>query len=206
MPNALKGNDVKQWNPHWRMDSAVFAQVPGLRTSFFTLKQIFEKSWEYGKDLFACFVGLEKAYDRVPRDKLWRVLQEYGIDGQLLLAIKFFYCQPEVCVRVNGKQSKPFHVGVGLRQGCVLSPLLFIIYMNWIDKRFQTNECATIGNYKSNRLLFADDLVLLSFTEPGLQHALNDLASACDNAEMKISTTKLNYFIFRETLISVHCK
>ena len=79
------------------------------------------KSWEYGKDLFACFVELEKAYDRIPRDKLWNVLQEYGVDGQLLRAIKSFYCRPEVCVRVNGKQSKPFHVGVVLRRGCVLS-------------------------------------------------------------------------------------
>ena len=109
---------------------------PGRSTTdqIFTLKQIFEKSWEYGKDLFACFVDLEKAYDRVPRDKLWKVLQEYGVNGQLLRAIKSFYCRPEVCVRVNGKQSKPFHVGVGLRQGCILSPLLFIVYINWIDK------------------------------------------------------------------------
>ena len=53
----------------------------------FTLKQIFEKSWEYGNDLFACFTDLEKAYDRVSRDKLWKVLQEFGIDGQLLRAI-----------------------------------------------------------------------------------------------------------------------
>ena len=50
----------------------------------------------YGKDLFACFVDLEKAYDRVPRDKLWKVLQEYGVDGQLLSAIKSFYCRLEV--------------------------------------------------------------------------------------------------------------
>ena len=47
----------------------------------FTLKQIFEKSWEYGKDLFACFVDLETAYDQVPRYKLWKVLQEYGVNG-----------------------------------------------------------------------------------------------------------------------------
>ena len=121
---------------------------PGRSTTdqIFTLKQIFEKSWEYGKDLFACFVDFEKACDQVPRDKLWKVLQEYDVDGHLLRAIKSFYCRPEVCVRVNGKQSKPLYVGIGLRQGCVLSPLLFIACMNWINKRRQADDCATIGN------------------------------------------------------------
>ena len=77
---------------------------PGCCTSdqIFTLKQIFEKSWEYGKYLFACSVDLEKAYDRVPRDKLWKVLQEYNVNGQLLGAIKSFYYRSEVWVRVNG--------------------------------------------------------------------------------------------------------
>ena len=63
--------------------------------------------------------------------------------------------------------------------------------MNWIDKCSQANECATIGNCKIGRLLFADDLVLLSSTEPGLQRALNSFADACNNtAGMKISTAK----------------
>ena len=163
----------------------------GFRPSRSTTDQIFEKSWEYGKDLFACFVDVEKAYDRVPRDKLWKVLQEYGVDGQLLCAIKSFYCRPEVCVRVNGKQSKPFHVGVGHRQGCVLSPLLFIVYMHWIDKCSQIDECCGMnGNCKISRLLFADDLVLLPSTESGLQRALNSFADACNTAGMKISTAK----------------
>ena len=117
-------------------------------------------------------------------------MQEYGINGQLLRALKSFYCIPEVCVRVNGKQSKSFHVGVGLRHGCVLPPLLFIVYMNWIDKCSQADECASIGNCKISRLLFADDLVLLSSTESGLQRALNSFANACNTTGKKISTTK----------------
>ena len=71
----------------------------------------------------------KKVNDRVPRDRLWKVFREYGVDGQLLRAIKSFYCRPEVCARVKSKQSKPFHGGVGLRQACVLSFLLFIVYM-----------------------------------------------------------------------------
>ena len=156
----------------------------------FILKQIFEKSWEYGKDLFACFVDLEKAYNRVPRDKLWKVLLEYDVNRQLLRAIKSFYCRPEICVREHGKQSKSYYVGVGLRQGCVLSPLLVIVNMNWIDKCSQADECATIGNCKISRLLFADDLVLLPSIEFGLQLALDSFADACNTAGMKISTTK----------------
>ena len=62
--------------------------------------------------------------------------------------------------------------------------------MNWIDKCSQADECATIGNCKISRLLFADDLVLLSYTESGLHRGLNSFANACNTAGMKISTAK----------------
>ena len=63
--------------------------------------------------------------------------------------------------------------------------------MNWIDKCSQADECGTIRNCKISRLLFADDLVLLSSTESGLQHALISFADACDTAGMKISSAKI---------------
>ena len=118
------------------------------------------------------------------------MLQEYGIKRHPLMTNKSYYYQPEVYVRVDSKQSKSFYVGVGLRQECVLSPLLFIIYVNCMDKLSQTNECVTIERCKISQLLFADDLVLLAFSESGLQHALNGFAAACDIAGMKISTSK----------------
>jgi len=96
-----------------------------------TLQQIFEKSWEYAKNFYTCFVDLEKAYDRVPHEKLWGVLREYSAGNRLLLVVKSLYSCSEVCVRVREVNSQPFAVGVGLRQGCVMS-LLFssIVYIS----------------------------------------------------------------------------
>ena len=60
------------------------------------------------------------------------------------------YCRPEVCVWVNDKQ-KLFHVGVGLRQGYVLSRILFIVYMNWINKSVCRSHATAPINNVTNR-------------------------------------------------------
>ena len=108
---------------------------PGRSTmdQIFALQQVFEKL-EYAKEVTACFVDLEKAYDRIPRKKFWAVLLQCGIDGQLLTAIKLLYMQSEVCVRVNSATTKPFKVNVELLQGYSLSPIMFLISMDRIVK------------------------------------------------------------------------
>jgi len=82
----------------WRKDDTQCGFRPARSTTeqVSTLQQIFEKSWEYAKH------DLEKSYDRVPREKLWGVLREYGVDGRLLLAVKSLYSCSEVCVHVGG--------------------------------------------------------------------------------------------------------
>jgi len=64
--------------------SAVFVPAVAQQTTFHSPPIL----WEYAEDVFTCFVDLDKAYDRVPCEKLWGVLLEYGVDGRLLLAIK----------------------------------------------------------------------------------------------------------------------
>ena len=139
--------------------------------------------------MYKCFVDLEKAHDRVPRDKLWAVLLEYDVRSHLLAAIKWLYEQSEVCVYVNSMKTKPFRFSVGLRQGCVLF-LLFIIYMDKIERDSFSSSDVTFGECNVRRLLFADDLALLSSNKSDLQYALDRFSDACLDAEMKISTAR----------------
>ena len=144
-----------------------------------------EKSWEYAKEVSACFADLEKAYYCIPRDKLWAVLLQYGIDGQLLTAINSLFMHSKVCVRVNSATTKPFRVSAGLWHGCFLSPIFFLDYMDRIVKKSESCGGVKIGECTVQRLLFADDLLLLDSTQNGLQQALDRLSDACSLAGMK---------------------
>ncbi len=73
--------------------------------------------------MYAAFMDLKKAYDRVDREALWSVLKIYGVGRQLLKGMQAFYREANACVRVGGELSESFVVGV--RQGCVMLPWLF---------------------------------------------------------------------------------
>ena len=100
------------------------------------------------------------------------------------------YKQSKVCIRVNDIKTKPFSVNVGQRQDCVLSPLLFIIYIDKIDRDSSSSSGVTFGECIVQCLLFADDLELLSSNKSDIQYALDRFFDACLDAGMKISSGK----------------
>ena len=61
-----------------------FRPLRGCQDQIFCMRQTIEKLFEKNRDLFLCFIDLEKAFDRVPRQRLFEVLSEYGVDGFLL--------------------------------------------------------------------------------------------------------------------------
>ena len=79
---------------------------------------------------------------------------------------------------------------MGLRQGCSLSPIVFLIYMDRIVKKSESCGGVKIGDCTIQRLLFADDLVLLDSTQNGLQLTLDRFSDTCSVAGMKINTIK----------------
>ena len=80
------------------------------------------------------FVGLDKAYDSVSRETLWKVLDEYGVKGKLLRAVQALYVDGRARVKVGRMESKLFGVCRGARQGCTLS-LYGLLICLWTGRR-----------------------------------------------------------------------
>ena len=106
------------------------------------------------------------------------------------LAVWSLYDRCQSLVRIAGSKSDAFPVRVGLRQGCPLSPILFIIFMDRISRRSQGVEGFQFGNLRIGSLLFADDVVLLASLGRDLQLSLERFAAEFEAAGMRISTSK----------------
>ncbi len=97
-------------------------------------------------------------------------MEIYGVDGQLLKGIKAFYRDTNACVRVEGEFFERFQVEVGARQGCVMSPWLFHIFMDGCMREMKRKvENMSGEDWSVVTCLFADDTVLLSESEGDLQ-------------------------------------
>jgi hypothetical protein len=149
------------------------------------------------KKIFSCFVDFRKAFDLVPRDTLLKKLMKYGINGKFFNIIRNIYTNDKACIKLNGKCSAPFDIDIGVRQGCILSPLLFNIFLSDLAKSLHDIKFPAVGNI--NSLFWADDLVMFSDSEEGLQKMLNVLEIYCKDNELTVNTKKTKCMIFNKT-------
>ena len=176
--------------PRIQEEQCGFRPGRGTLDQLYTLSRVLEGAWEFAQPVYMCFVDLEKAFDRVPRGALWGVLREYGVPGPLIRAVRSLYDRCQSLVRIAGSKSGSFPVRVGLRQGCPLSPILFITFMDRISRRSQGVEGIRFGGLRIASLLFADDVVLLASSGRDLQLSLDRFAAECEAAGMGISASK----------------
>ena len=107
-----------------------FRKGRGCCDMLFVARQLLEKTREHHDTMFTLFVDLRKAYDSVPREALWKVLERCGVPPRMLCVVKSLHVGMKAEVSVGGSLSDSFEVRNGLRQGCTLAPTLFKIYFS----------------------------------------------------------------------------
>ena len=169
----------------------------------FTLRNIVEQCEEWRVPLYVNFIDFRKAFDSVHRDTLWRVLGHYGVPAKLIKLTRIFY-EGYQCKMQGNEQDDFFEVNSGVRQGCVISPLLFILATDYIMKSVQKTHTAGLRwNFttKLNYLAYADDLALLSTTHRSMQRFTDELVETSGRAGLHLNQDKTKVLrVYRERM------
>ena len=194
----------------WAEEHAVKAKgQAGFRKDFRTTDNIFilrslidkqKQSRQKGKagKLYCCFVDFRKAFDTVPRAELWQMLEEPGVHGRILNIIKSLHARDSTAVRSSQGISAIFRCLMGVKQGYPLSPTLFGLYVDGLEKHLLENadiDAPTLMGLMVPLLLYADDLILISESAPGLQKQLDALASFCEQRQLTVNLSKTNVVV-----------
>ena len=165
-----------------------------------TLKAIVKKYVTIGKKkLFACFVDLKKAFDSIWHEGLFHKVFNYGITNNILNLIKDIYKKTKCAVKIDNYTTDIFEFTKGVRQGCPLSPILFNMYINDTFETVNNDNAVNIfleEEKKINALMYADDLILLSDTQEGLQRQIDKLSLYCDKWKLDVNIKKTKIMIF----------
>jgi hypothetical protein len=152
------------------------------------------------KQLYTYFVNFKKAFDTVPKDLLWQVLEGLGISGRILECLRSMYRQDQACLHHPKEGLMPtFLYRIGVKQGCPLNPLLFGLFIDGIEKQLNALEGEAppmLGQLAVRLLLYADDLALMSHTPAGLQKQLDVLQVFCCERQLTVNVKKTKVIVF----------
>ena len=152
-----------------------------------------EKAREFQKNIYFCFIDYAKAFDCVDHNKLWKILKEMGIPDHLTCLLRNLYAGQEATVRTGHGTTDWFQIGKAVRQGCILSPCLFNLYVDYIMRNAGLDEAQTgikIAGRNINNLWYADDPTLKAESEEELKSLLMKVKVESEKFGLKLNIQK----------------
>ena len=184
------------------IDASQIGFRPKSRTSdhILVLKTICDIYRSRGKGVYMCFIDLAKAFDSVNRELLWYKLVKYKLSTKFINITKSLYTDLHTSVKTPRGLTDKFPIEIGTRQGCHMSPMLFNLFVNDLPRFLQLNESGFVylHDAKIRCLLYADDIVLMSDTQNGLQKSLQLLETYCNKWQLVVNVKKTKIIIFHK--------
>ena len=118
---------------------------------------------KYQENIYFCFIDYAKAFDCVDHNKLWKILQEMGIQDHLTCLLRNLYAGQEATVRTGHETTDWFQIRKEVHQGCILSHCLFNLYAEYIMRNAGLDEAQAgikISGRSINNLRYADNTSL----------------------------------------------
>ena len=173
-------------------EQAGFKRGRGTRDHIANLRWLLESSREYQQDIFICFIDYKKAFDCVDLERMWITLKDMGVPLHLIILLKNLYANQEATVRTEFGETDKINIGKGVRQGCILSPILFNIYAERVMREalVDYDGGVRIGGLRLTNLRYADDTSLLEGTERHLVQNLENLRAASEKAGLYLHVGK----------------
>uniref|UniRef100_A0A8D8LPD3 Craniofacial development protein 2 n=1 Tax=Cacopsylla melanoneura TaxID=428564 RepID=A0A8D8LPD3_9HEMI len=174
----------------------------GTREALLTYNVLMQKCKEMNVDVYTCFIDYEKAFDRVKHEKLIEILKSKKIHDWDIRLIANLYWKQIANIKVESDLSSGVVIKRGVRQGCILSPLLFNMYSETIFKEAlkDINSGIKINNYTINNLRYADDTVLLATNIDDLNNMVNKLSEISKEYGLNINISKTKLMINSKTV------
>ena len=196
------------WGDALGSDSMQFGFKSGVSTTQCTwlVNEVTSYFLRRGTAITACLLDCSKAFDKCKFDKLFEKLIAKGLPAVVIRVLVFVYEEQEGCVKVGGKKSSSFSITNGTRQGSVLSPILFSVYLDDLLTSLRKLQLGChIGGWWYGAMGYADDLILLAPNRQVLQSMLVVCQSYAREHNLVFSTdpvpsrskTKCMYFCGR---------
>jgi len=141
-------------------NQAGFRRSRGTRDHIANLRWVMERQLEYGQEVHICFIYYSKAFDCINYKLLWTTLLEMVIPMHLIQLLRGLYEDQSAVIRTEFGNTDRFNIKKGVRQGCILSPVLFNLYAERIMRKANmedAKEGVKIAGRTLNNLRYADD-------------------------------------------------
>ena len=178
----------------------------------FSAREVQEKCMEQGRDICLAFIDLTKAFDSVNREATWACLARLGCPPKFVNIARQLHEGMEGCVLYDGEQYGSFNINTGVKQGCVIAPTLFFIFLAAFISLAAVDQAKGVGIiYRTDGELFnirrlkaktkvkltyivelqyADDCAIAAHTEADLQNTIDAFSEAYKLLGITVNVTK----------------